>query len=112
MTQLNIDYLDSEGYPTEEFLELLKTYKPSDELPLIKFIKDVLRYGWYMEDWGFVLKKPYRGIQKLELHTGGWSGNEETIRALLSNIQFTHFKMRYVQWRTGGHYYFEIQIDQ
>jgi len=97
--------LDVNGYPTEEWLEFIRNYIPDNSLPLLKFVSEILPKGWYMADWGFVLHRKYRGKQKLELHTGGWSGNEEVISAILSN---KHFKMQYVMRKAGGHYYFEI----
>ena len=100
--------LDNEGYPTEEWLEYLRTYRPDDSLPTLSFVQNVLANGWWMSDWGFKLHRKYRGKRKLELHTGGWSGNEEVIAAIKQNIWLTHFKMRYVKWHTGGHYYFEV----
>lgn len=103
--------LDNEGYPTEEWLQYIKNYKPDESLPLLTFVKMVLVDGWYMSDWGYKLHKKYKRKHKLELHTGGWSGNEETISAIKSNIWLTHFKMKYVMWRVGGHYYFEILCD-
>jgi len=100
--------LDLEGYPTEDWIEYIKNYKPDESLPLIRFVDSVLIDGWWMSDWGFKLHKKYKGKRKLELHTGGWSGNEEVIEAIISNIYLTNCYMRYVMWRTGGHYYFEI----
>jgi len=102
--------LDDEGYPTDEWLQCLKTYKPDESLPLLTFVKTILVDGWYMSDWGFKLGKKYKGKHKLELHTGGWSGNENTIEAIKSNMWLTHFQMRYVMWRAGGHYYFELSV--
>lgn len=106
--KLPIELLDDEGYPTNEWLEFLKQYEPDESLPIMSFVKMVLKDGWYMSDWGFVLGRRYKGITKLSLHTGGWSGNEEIISAIKSNINLTHFAMKYVMWRVGGHYYFEI----
>ena len=102
--------LDNDGYPTEEWLQFIKSYKPDESLPLLTFVEMVLVDGWYMSDWGFKLHKKYKDKCKLELHTGGWSGNEETIAAIKSNMWLTHFQMRYVMWRTGGHYYFELYV--
>lgn len=102
--------LDAQGYPTEEWLEFLKTYKPDKSLPLLTFVNEVLPNGWYFADFGFVLHRKYKGKQKLELHTGGWSGNEEVISAIKSNIWLTCFQMQYVMWRTGGHHYFELSV--
>jgi hypothetical protein len=102
--------LDNEGYPTPEWIEYIKNYVPDKSLPIIDFVKMILIDGWYMSDWGFVLKRQYRGKIKIELHTGGWSGNEEIIDAIKSNIQLTHGKMKYVSYRMGGHHYFEIKV--
>jgi hypothetical protein len=43
--------------------------------------------------------------QPLEFHTGGWSGAEELIDAMLA-----HFWIRYfhTKWERGGHFSFEI----
>jgi len=104
------DLLDEEGYPTEDFLNYIKSYNPFDKehLPIMEFV-EVLERGWHFSDWGFKLHRKYRGKRKLELHTGGWSGNEETIRVIKENVYLSHFKMKYVMWRVGGHHYFEIE---
>ena len=102
--------LDVNGYPTEEWLEFIRNYIPDNSLPLLKFVSEILPYGWYMADWGFVLHRKYKGKIKLELHTGGWSGNEEVISAILSNKWLTHFKMQYVMRKAGGQYYCEITV--
>jgi len=99
--------LDLSGYPTNEYLEFIRNYKP-EQMPVFEFVDTILRNGWYFDDWGFVLHRRYNDKRKLELHTGGWSGNEEIIEVILSNIFLTHFEMRYVMWCTGGHHYFEL----
>lgn len=63
---------------------------------LIEFIREI----WWQPDWGFNYED-----NLLELHTGGWSGNEDIIRALETTALFT-FKLRATQ--TGGHYYFNL----
>ena len=103
------DLLDDEGYPTEEYLEFIKLYKPDESLPLLAFVSDVIQLGWWMPKWGFKLHRKYKGKRKLELHTGGWSGNEDVINAIQSNIYLTHGLMQCVMWKKGGHYYFEIR---
>lgn len=102
--------LDNEGYPTDEWLQYIKNYKPDESLPLLRFV-EIIQDGWWMSDWGFKLHRKYKGKRKLELHTGGWSGNEEIISAIKSNMWLTQFHMRCVMWRTGGHYYFELTVD-
>lgn len=104
------DTLDSQGYPTEEFLGFIKNYT-YDTMPILNFL-DILYDTWKYNNWGFILRKKYKNKRKLELHTGGWSGNEEIIRVLLENVWLTSFKMRYVKWEVGGHYYFEINCQQ
>jgi len=99
--------LDDNGNPTKEWLKFVKNYKPDDNLPILKFVETVLPRGWWASDWGIKIYEE-NGKHKLELHTGGWSGNEEVIKALISNIWLISFPMRYVKWETGGHYYFEI----
>ena len=98
--------LNNDGYPTDEYLKFIEEYTP-DKMPIMDFV-EVLREGWYFDDWGFKLKRKYRDVRKLELHTGGWSGNEDIIEAIISNIYLTHFSMMYIKWYAGGHFYFEI----
>lgn len=102
-------FLDEHGYPTDEWLNFIKSFVPTKEITIMDFVTKYLKNGWWESDWGFVLRKKYKGKRKLELHTGGWSGNSEIIDVLINNMYLTHFKMNYVMWRSGGHYYFEIK---
>lgn len=43
---------------------------------------------------------------KFTLHTGGWSGNESLVHALMDNVLFVAFC--WVSSRRGGHYEFEL----
>jgi hypothetical protein len=108
MSKIPNTTLDDEGYPTEEFLNFIRIYN-GKTIPILDFV-EILSDGWHHRDWGFILHRKYKGIIKLELHTGGWSGNEETIEVIKSNMYLTHFAMKYVKWHTGGHYYFEIKV--
>lgn len=98
--------LDSEGYPTEDFLNFLKGYK--GERPIGEVVQIILN-NWYY-DW-YQLEDVEDGKRTLQLHTGGWSGNEDIISSILSNHWLTHGKMKYVQWNRGGHYRFEIKWE-
>jgi len=63
---------------------------------LIEFIQERWRYtGNY-----FQLNGRY-----LELHTGGWSGNEDIIHALRLNLFWMIYWQKSVR---GGHYYFKL----
>ena len=88
-------------YPTEEQIKYIKEFdllkKPVSEL--LDFIESIWEYG----DWGFK-KEPH----KLELHTGGWSGNEDIIEALMHNFIF--WSMYWNQTHRGGHYYFDDEM--
>jgi hypothetical protein len=102
--------LDDEGYPTEQWLRYIREFKPDENFGIIAFVY-LLSEGWWMPERGHYLSKQYRGKREFILHTGGWSGNEGIIDAILSNINLTDIYMKYMKWRRGGHYYFEIPID-
>lgn len=101
--------LDNEGYPTQELIQYILDYRP--ETPIMEFV-ETIRDSWMHGDFGFKLHKQYRGTRKLELHTCGWSGNEEIVEAILDNAYLTHLSMKYVKWTVGGHYYFEIPLNK
>ncbi len=88
------------NYPSEEELRAIRNWDTiHDPLGLVEFVRDV----WWNPDWGFKKTK-----HKLELHTGGWSGNEDIINALKENTMFW-----WVYWETskrGGHYWFDDRV--
>lgn len=83
-------------YPTEEHLERIKTWPAQDFDGLMEYIGTL----WEFKGWGF--KKAPGGVY--ELHTGGWSGNEEIIQALHQNKLV--WIMYWVESSRGGHYLF------
>ena len=94
-------WLDENGYPTEETIMRIERWNGKNVVDFVEFIKEV----WHWLDWGFELKG--KRVLRLELHTGGWSGNEDIICALSNNI----FWMMYWEKSTrGGHYYFKIKL--
>lgn len=46
-------------------------------------------------------------VKRIEYHTGGWSGAEDLIQAMLKQFWITHFHTR---WERGGHFYFEVPV--
>ena len=60
---------------------------------------------WHWPDWG--VKEDFGADPyKLELHTGGWSGNESIMYALEhSRCQF--YGQALATYKRGGHYWFE-----
>lgn len=96
---------DSNIYPTEEELSKIRNWDIIENgiEGLIGFIEERWEFASY--GMGFF---QWNGME-LELHTGGWSGNESIIDALESNHLFW---MSYWQAsKRGGHYYFKIPMD-
>lgn len=97
--------LDEHGYPDQKSLLQIETWDYLEE-PIENLIK-LIYENWWMPDWGLHIS--YDGM---ELHTGGWSGNEDVIEVLQNidvgygyNFFWTfHFK----KMRRGGHYWFEL----
>jgi hypothetical protein len=102
--------LDSDGYPTEEFLEFIKNYIPDSSFPISKFIELLKEVWWISDSLIEVIVDSEQNIE-LILHTGGWSGNKSIISAILDNMYLTHGAMRYYQWNVGGHYRFKVKDD-
>lgn len=100
--------LDDEGYPSDDYLKFIRDFK-ENTMPIMDFIQMICE-NWNHGSMGYHLSRKYKGKYKFELHTLGWSGNEEIIREITNNIYLTHFYMKYYQWRTGGHYYFEVPV--
>ena len=109
---------DDDGYPTEEEIkqvELLAGKFGGAGIPdlwkpeICQKVLDHLQAIWHWPEWGFMLKEGQddfkKPCMKLELHTGGWSGNEEVMGALEGTFFWVLF---WEHSRRGGHYYFEI----
>lgn len=103
------DLLCSEGYPTEEFISFLREWNCESPYS-INDVLDMVEQAWEHRDLGFKRRRQRNGRQTIEMHTLGWSGNEEIIGAIISNIWLTHFKLQYFKWITGGHYYFRLKL--
>ncbi len=100
------DLLDSDGYPTEKALKTIEKW-PTD-VNRIQELFDFIESIWHFPEWGFVRKRKYGGYVRYELHTGGWSGNEDLIGAFRSNLLWS------ICWRmskAGGHYYFRVNLN-
>lgn len=84
-------------YPTEEELEKIRNWDVNDNnvSEFMAFVKSI----WWMPDWGW---REENG--RYSISTGGWSGNEDIIGAMMSNRIF--WLMFWEQSRRGGHYIF------
>ena len=93
---------DSEGYPTEEALEALAAWEPPDgmwtEEIFHAFMEHIRRAWWH----GDALMEREGDVWFVS--TGGWSGNEELVDALLRNVLFR--ALYFAAYRRGGHYVF------
>lgn len=94
-------------YHTEQELRLIEKWDVKEVFTLIDYIEQ----RWWSADWGFKKQWSKESIHNkpiiiLELHTGGWSGNEDIINALLKNKMFVI--LWYSEWRRSGHYKCEI----
>lgn len=85
----------SNEYPREQELKRIEKWNIPDDLNgLLEFIEELWKYSEY-----FIRKD-----NLLELHTGGWSGNEDIIFSLERNTMF--YCLYWQKSERGGHYYF------
>lgn len=87
---------DRDGYPTEETLEAIRQWSYCDMSGLMEFVREAWEYSDYVTREG----------RKLELHTGGWSGNESLITALQDNALF--WATCWEKSERGGHFWFSL----
>lgn len=107
-----IDYLDEDGYPTDEALDKIKNWEIKDFSELEKifdFVGDLWSYPEYwrvktsLTNW-----ETGQGLKQYTISTGGWSGNESLIGAMQDNPIL--WGMTWISSRRGGHYEFEVKI--
>ena len=91
--------MDNDGYPNDKELAAIKEWDvlKSNVSGLLDFVED----RWHWSDTYIVRKE-----NKVELYTGGGSGNESIVGALQENIMF--WAMCWMKSERGGHYCFEI----
>lgn len=108
------DFLDEDGYPTEQALEIVEKWHWDDAKGWFKFIEGL----WAYHDFGWKEKvephelQGFKGYEnrmayRYYISTAGWSGNESIIRAMQRNDWMWH--LNWVQSRRGGHYIFELR---
>jgi hypothetical protein len=113
---LCVDFLDEDGYPTDEALDLIEIWHWTDTDGWFKFIEEIWAYksfGWNettggVDDW--TNEKILDTTKRFHISTAGWSGNESIIRAMELNWMLWH--LHWVQSRRGGHYIFEVKQDE
>lgn len=98
-------------YHTEKELKEIQNWDIKDAHNLINRLRDMWQYDFYfIENWmTFRRNKKETPVLALELHTGGWSGNEDIIEALQKHKLF--WLMWWWKTERGGHYHFEIDFS-
>lgn len=87
-------------YPTDEQLQFIRDYDlKQGPVGLIEHLMEI----WHWPDYLGYSQDHRAGY--LELHTGGWSGNEDIIEALAVS---SFWLMYWQKSERGGHYEFEI----
>lgn len=91
-------------YPTESDLKKIREFEGTPE-EMVEYLRSI----WEYADWGFSVRNGRDSLGKacikVNMSTGGWSGNEDIIGELGSTF-FWFFNW----WssRRGGHYEFRI----
>lgn len=88
---------DRNDYPTDEELAEIRAWPMQDLDGLMAHLRDDL---WHWGDWGVI----QNASGEWELHTGGWSGNEDIMEALIENAMW--WMLNWKQSSRGGHYLF------
>ena len=108
------NFLDEDGYPTEDALEIIELWHWDDARGWFKFIESL----WAYHDWAWKeIDEPHewkdlkqykdRIVHRYYISTAGWSGNESIIYAMQKADFMWH--LNWVQSRRGGHYIFELR---
>lgn len=105
-----------EGYPKVEWIERFNKLAPTDFGPhaaarfLVSSLPEIAEtiscVSVTVEDGKDELLQR-DDVKKVEYHTGGWSGAEDLINAMLRQFWISHF---HTVWRRGGHFYFEVPV--
>lgn len=95
-----------DGYPEESVLRKIKKWDIlKDGVDgLLELVQENWKYG---ED---AFRLTGKRVRKLELHTYGWSGNEDVINALGKNLMF--WPLYWVKSVRGGHHYFILKFPK
>ena len=106
------EWLDEDGYPTDDALDRIEHWPYNDPKGWFKFIENM----WHLRSWGwtegyFEDHHEYDSADKYRYYisTCGWSGNEDIIRAMQDNKNLWYHT--WVQSRRGGHYIFEVKDE-
>jgi hypothetical protein len=103
------EFLDEDGYPTNDALHLIEEWHFSDPKGFFAFIESI----WHLRSWGWtegVGEHDWdkdKEVYRYNISTAGWSGNESIIKSMQKNEMM--WFSNWVQSRRGGHYIFELK---
>jgi hypothetical protein len=103
------EWLDEDGYPTAELLDLIEHWNYLALSELFEFIKPLWRFAdsGYWKECESIDEITGKKSYCYHLSTAGWSGNESIIHAMQVNRLV--WSLTWVQSRRGGHYIFELR---
>ena len=92
-------------YPTDDDLQRVKDWPIPCTTESAQAWFDFIKSVWWMPDWGWS-----QDGEVLSISTGGWSGNEDIIGAMMDN--FIYWSLCWETSRRGGHYTFKLPSKQ
>ena len=100
--------MEADRHLEERQLEMIRSWPDTDHLGLMEYVESLWRIG----EWGWKQQRnPFTGqvaFRTYQVSTGGWSGNEDIIKALEANRPF--WGQCWVSYRVGGHYEFKVKM--
>jgi hypothetical protein len=109
------EMLDDDEYPTDAALDVIQLWHWDDIKGWFKFIESIWSHGYgrWTECEGGLDQYTNRLLDdttiRYHVSTGGWSGNEDIIRAMQNNKSML-WTLNWVQSRRGGHHIFELRV--
>lgn len=108
-------YEAEEGYPSADWIDKFNALKPGEIGPndaadfLINRLPAIAETISCMQVRIEDAKDDYRGspIKRIEYITGGWSGAEDLIGAMLGQFWINHY---HSLWKRGGYFVFEVPV--
>ena len=120
LARMDADYNDVDGEVQEQLKELdtiLDAYeKGAEDKPAPDRVEEYLKVDTYEKfmamleeawdtDYGAYRVTPCQDHTELEIHTGGWSENEEVLPQLKNTF---YWGLAWLRSERGGHYYLKV----
>ena len=97
--------MNSNEYPDKELKEIVE-WDYNDFAGLMEYVEELWKYPQYFNKF----HNDKTNKTRYEISTGGWSGNEEIIDAMIDNRMF--WAVCWLSSKCGGHYVFEVKDNQ